>query len=92
LVADNHLLVAPCEGHQAHEVRHDAAGHEQRGFLADALGGGFLQALYRRVVAQHIVADLRFRHRAAHRGRRLRDGVRTQVNQPVRFAHHSTPL
>jgi hypothetical protein len=67
-------------------------GTNKRSFFADALGGDLLQALHGWVVAQHIIADRRLRHRAAHRGRRLRDGVRTQVYQPVRFAHHSTPL
>ncbi|GIV14331.1 MAG: hypothetical protein KatS3mg021_2613 [Fimbriimonadales bacterium] len=92
LVAHNHLIVASCEGQKAHEVRHNPAGHKERRLFAHSRGGKLLQLAHGGVIAQHIVADLRLRHRAAHLWRRLRDCVRAQVYQPVCFAHHSTPL
>ena len=56
-------------------VGHRAGGDEDRGLLAQELGGPFLEGLDRRVVAEDVVADLRLGHRPTHAGRRPRDRV-----------------
>jgi hypothetical protein len=61
--------------HLADEVAHRAAGHEEAGFLAEELRRALLESDDRRVVAEHVVAELRIGHRAPHLGARVRDGV-----------------
>jgi hypothetical protein len=90
--AQDDLIVPTCQGDEAHKVRHNAAGHEQGCFLTHSFCGKRFQSLHGGIFAQHIIAHLRPRHRATHRRRGLRYGVRTQINHPLRFAHHSTPL
>ena len=74
------LAAARHVGHQAHQVAHRAAGHEEAGLLAGQLGGPFLQGDDRRVVAEDVVAELGLRHRPSHLGRGLRDRVGAQVD------------
>ena len=60
------LVAAGEVRHQGDEVAHRAAGHEQPGVLAQQLGRAGLERVDRRVVAEHVVADLGRGHRAAH--------------------------
>jgi hypothetical protein len=67
-------------GELGDQVAHRPGGHEQAGLLAQQLGGTCLERLDRRVVLEDVVADLGVGHRAAHRGRRVGDGVAAQVD------------
>ena len=51
------------------------------GLLAGQLGGALLERDDRRVVLEHVVADLGVGHGAAHLGGGLRDGVGAQVDE-----------
>lgn len=58
-------------------------GDEERGMLAELLGGHLLQALHRRVGAVHVVAHLRGRDGLAHGRPRLRDRVGQHVHRAL---------
>jgi hypothetical protein len=49
-------------------VAHRAGRNEERGFLPHDLRGFGFQTLNRRVIAQHVIPDLRLGHGAAHGG------------------------
>ena len=80
LAAGDRLLAAREVGHLGDEVAHRPRGDEQAGFLAEQLGGAFLEGVDRRVVAEDVVADLGLGHRPAHRRRGVGDGVAAQVD------------
>jgi hypothetical protein len=61
-------------------VAHGARGDEERGFLAEQAGDGFLQLAHGGVFAVHVVAHLGARHRIAHGLGGARHGVRTKVD------------
>ncbi len=62
-------------------VGHRPGGNEHRGLLAQKLGRAGLQRLHRRVIAEHVVANLGLRHRPAHGRRRARHRVGPQVDR-----------
>ncbi len=65
------------------------AGRDEEGRLeAEDLGRPLLEASDRRVLAVDVVADLGLGHGAAHRRRRLRDGVGTEVGTGGRARAH----
>ena len=66
--------------HVRHEVAHRPARDEEAGLLARQLGGSLLERDDGRVVAEDVVADLGFGHRAPHPGRGPRDRVGAQVD------------
>ena len=61
-------------------VRHRRRGKEERGLLAEELGGPFLQPRDRRVLAPLLVPHVGCRDRRAHAVRRPRRRVRAQVD------------
>ena len=81
LAARDRLLATTEVRELGDEVAHRAGGHEQAGLLAEQLGGAGLEGLDGRVVLEDVVADLGLGHRAAHRGRRVGDGVAAQVDE-----------
>ena len=81
LAAGDRLLAAAQVGELRDDVAHRPGGDEQPGLLAEKLGRPFLEGVDRRIVAEDVVADLGLRHRPAHRRRRVRDRVATQVDQ-----------
>jgi hypothetical protein len=62
-------------------VGHGAAGHEQRGFLAEQSGRAPLQLGHGRVLAVDVVADLGRGHGRAHGGGRAGEGIAMQVDR-----------
>src|SRR5207249_2506541 len=62
------------------EVRHRAAGDQYGCFLARALGGHRLEPPHRGVFAEDVVAERRFRDRAAHLIGGKGDGVGAKVD------------
>ncbi|MCK7533860.1 MAG: hypothetical protein MZV63_23950 [Marinilabiliales bacterium] len=78
LVAQDDVLAAPAVREQRREVAHRAARDEHGGFLAGHLRGKRLQAIDRRIVAEHVVADLGGRHGLAHGRRGDGDRVASQ--------------
>ena len=81
LAAGDGLLAALEMGELRDEVAHRPRGDEEARFLAEQLGGAFLERVDGRVVAEDVVADLGLGHRPAHRRRGLGDGVAPQVDQ-----------
>ena len=88
LVDDDVRLSAGDRLHPAAEVRElrdeialGATGDEDGGFLAEQVGGAFLERVDGGVVAEDVVAELRLRHRASHLRRRPRHGVAPKVDQ-----------
>ena len=74
-------LHAPLEvGQLRHEIALGPARDEERGFLAEQLGGPLLQGVDGGIVAQDVVAHLGLGHRATHLGRRPGDGVAPQID------------
>ncbi len=65
---------------QRHEVAHGAARDEQARFLAQQLRGPRLELVDGGIVAEHVIADARGGHRAAHGVGRVGDGVGAQVD------------
>ena len=80
LGSGDRLLPAGQVGQLGDEVALGAGGHEQPGLLAQQVGGALLEGDHRRVVAEHVVADLGRRHRPAHRVGRPGHGVGAQVD------------
>ena len=78
---DEDFLAGDGEDPDRDLVAHDARGDPERGLEAEHPGGGVLQAVDARVLAVDVVAHLGLRHRSPHLGRRLRDRVRTKVDQ-----------
>ena len=66
------------------EVALRAAGDEERGLLAEHLGGHLLQAVDRGVAGEDVVAELSVGDRLAHLRRGQRHGVAAQVDGLVR--------
>jgi hypothetical protein len=78
-LAENDLVAALAVAHQGREVGLGARGEEERRLEAEDLGRARLQAVDRGIVAEDVVPQLGLEHRAAHPGRRARDGIRAQV-------------
>ena len=78
-VAQHHLVAALTVGEDGSQVAHRAGRDVERGFLAHPAGGHLLQAVDSGVFAVNVVADFGFRHRLAHGGRGMGDGVGTEV-------------
>ena len=74
------FIARPAMGERRRDVAHGARGHEHGGFLAEQVSDTFAQQVHRRIVADLFVADLRPRHRLAHRLCRARLRVRQQVD------------
>ncbi len=79
LGAGDDLAAARHVGHQGHEVAHRPGRHEEARFLAEELGGPFLERVDRRILAEDVVAELGRGHRAAHLGGRMGDGVGAEI-------------
>src|SRR6266851_3860438 len=60
LVADDDFIARPGQHLEADLVRHGAARHEQRRFLAEQRGDALLQAIDRGILAILVIADGRF--------------------------------
>src|SRR5580658_6001793 len=65
-------------------IAHGAGGDEQRRLFAGDLRGAALQTIDGGVFAVNIVAHFGFHHGAAHRGRRLGDGIAAKIDHAVR--------
>src|SRR2546426_961837 len=74
-VAEDDLVAALGLRQDAAEVAEHPARDVDRGLLAEDLGGPLFEPVHGRILAVLVVADLGLRHRAAHRGRREREGV-----------------
>ena len=74
------FIARPAMGERRRDVAHGARRHEHGGFLAEQVGHALAQQVHRRVVADLFVADLRPRHRLAHRRRRAGLRVRQQID------------
>jgi hypothetical protein len=61
-------------------VPHHARRHEERRLESEHARRERLQPVDRRVLAVDVVADLGVRHRTAHLGGRLRDGVGAEID------------
>jgi hypothetical protein len=81
LIADDDFGAAATVREERDEVALRAAGGEERGFLAEALGGHLLEAVDGGVFGEHVVAKLGRGHRRAHLGRGQRQRVAAQVNR-----------
>ena len=66
LGADDDFVAALAMAHQRGEVRLRPGRKEERRVEAEHLCGAFLQPVDGRIVAEHVVAELCFHHRAAH--------------------------
>ena len=62
------FIARPAMGERRRDVAHGARRHEHGRFLAEQFSHAFAQQIHRRVVADLLVANLRPRHRLAHRG------------------------
>jgi hypothetical protein len=80
LAADD-LVAGLAPGEVGDDVAHRAGGDVERGLLAEELGGALLEGVDGRILAEHVIAQLRLGHRPAHLGRRLGDGVGPQIDQ-----------
>ncbi len=89
LASHDGLVAATAPGQQRHQVRHGAAGHENSGFLARALGGHAFEPVDRGVLAEDVVADLGLGHGPAHLGRGERHGVAAQVDDALAHVRRS---
>ena len=78
--ADDRLVAALAMGHERGKIRLRARREKERRLEAEDLGGARLQAVHRRVVAEHVVAELGLRG-FAHAGRGSCDGVGTKVDK-----------
>ncbi|MNN69913.1 hypothetical protein D3C81_1857400 [compost metagenome] len=80
LLADDVFVATLAVRHQAEQVAHGAARHEQPGFEAQTLRQSCLQAVDCRVFAIDIVAQLGARHGLAHPGAGQGHGVAAKVD------------
>src|SRR5579884_1951441 len=76
------LAAGPGQSPQRCLVRHRGRRQEERRLVPEQLCHAPLQLVRRRIGAHLLVTDLGSRHRGEHPGRRLRDGVRAQVDHP----------
>ncbi len=67
------------------EVRHRPAGDEEGGFLAQQLGGTYLQGVDRWVVAEDVVTQLGLVHGFPHGRGRVGDSVATEIDHSASF-------
>jgi hypothetical protein len=67
-LVDQQFVTSRADQSHTDLVAHDPRRHEERRLVAERLGGLLFQPPYRRVLAVDVVADLRLRHRPAHRG------------------------
>ena len=81
---DDQLAAALSEDRQRNLVAHRRGRQVDRLFLAEQLGRPPFEREHRRVFALLLVADLGVRHRVAHRSRRPRLGVGTEVDHASR--------
>src|SRR5258708_40320242 len=79
VLAHDHLLAALAMRHERREVRLRPGGKEESRLHAEALRGDLLQAVHPGIVAEDVAADGGLRHRGAHGGRRLGNGVASKV-------------
>ena len=86
LHAEDHLFAAAAVAHQRGEVRLRAGGKKQRRLEAEHFRGALLQPVHRRVVAEHVIAELGLVHRLAHARRGTRDGIGTQIGDVAHAA------
>ena len=77
-------------GPDANLVGHGTRRHEERRLLTEQRRHFFLEAIYRRVLSENIVANLCRQHDGAHGRRRLRHGIAAQIDW--RFGWHGVPL
>lgn len=79
---DHHTVAAARVRHQRAGVALHARGDEQRGLLAQTLGGVGLEFVQGGVVVEYVVAHDSGSHRVAHCLRRLGDRITPQINIP----------
>ena len=79
-VAEDDVAASPAMCEQRGEVAHRAARHEDGGVLARHLRGQRLQAIDRRVVAEHVIANLGGRHGLTHGRRGNGDRITSQID------------
>ena len=79
--ADDHLVAALGMKEKSDLISHRSRGDEQRRFFSQQRGHAFLERPGRGILAEHVVADLRGRHRRPHAGRRLGDRVGSQIEK-----------
>ncbi len=87
LAAQDYLLAALAMAHQRREVRLRAGREQQRRLEAEQLGGLGLQLVYRRIVAEDVVAELGVVHRPAHPGRGPGHRVGAQIDDAAGLFH-----
>ena len=81
LLADDDLVAASAMRHHADQVRLRARRHVERRLETQQRGDLVLQRVDVGVVAEDVVADVRGRHRRAHRGRRPRHGIAAEIHR-----------
>ena len=81
MLVEDHLLAVARAHHDRDQVAQRPRREEDRGLLAQELGGHRLEQVDGGVLAEHVVADRRLRHEAAHLRRRSRRGVAAEVDQ-----------
>ena len=79
-VPQYHLVAALAMGEHRCQVALRAAGCEEGRLLAHYLRRHRLQAVYRRVVPEHVVSQRRLRDRFQHLRRRQSDSIAPEVN------------
>ena len=74
------FIARPAMDERRRDVAHGPRRHEHGRFLAKQFGHALAQQIYRRIIADLLVANFRPRHRLAHRWCRARLRVRQQVD------------
>jgi hypothetical protein len=87
LIAEDDFIAPAAMGKKADEVRHGAAWNKKRSLFAKALCGQPLEPVYRRVLAENIIAYFCFSHGSAHSWRRPGNRIGSQINH----AHALSP-
>ena len=85
VVADDVLVAAPAVGEQPAQVALRAAGHEQRGLLAEQRGRGLLELVDGGILSVHVVAHDGCGHSGPHGCRGLGDGVGAKVDHMIKL-------
>jgi hypothetical protein len=84
---EDHLVAVARPEQDPDQVALRARGEEDRGLLAEEVGGHRLEQVDGGVLAQHVVAHRRLGHEAPHLGRRPGRGVAAEVDQAGGLAH-----